>query len=291
VDEALRASVSHRSYDPSYFALLSAVEDRHFWFRTRNHVISVLVNQIVANLAPGYRVLDVGCGTGHVLRVVEEACTHGKVIGLDLFAEGLHYAKRYASYLLVQADLFRPPFGTQFDLICLFDVLEHLPDDEQVLRDLSAMLKPGGTLLLTVPAHPSLWSYFDEASHHYRRYTPAELEGCLVDAGFSIDYLTQYMASIFPFVWLGRRVKSAMGLRRADHRNRTHTLAHRELRITPGVNDFLRLLLSLEVRMIARRLRLPVGTALLALARKGSSSTERSSVPPSHNGAKTRVLA
>jgi cyclopropane fatty-acyl-phospholipid synthase-like methyltransferase len=65
---------SHQSYDPHYFKPLSAIEDRHFWFRARNQVIAGLVGQLTARLPAGYRVLEVGCGTGNVLRALEEAC-------------------------------------------------------------------------------------------------------------------------------------------------------------------------------------------------------------------------
>ncbi|HLH74247.1 MAG TPA: class I SAM-dependent methyltransferase, partial [Chloroflexota bacterium] len=77
------------SYDPLYFASLYAIEDRHFWFQGRNRIIGILVKQEVARLTSDYRVLEVGCGTGNVLRILRQVCTHGHVIGMDLFGEGL----------------------------------------------------------------------------------------------------------------------------------------------------------------------------------------------------------
>lgn len=262
-----------RSYDPSYFALLFAIEDRHFWFRARNRIIAGLVSQITANLASGYRVLEVGCGTGNVLRALEQACPRGTVVGMDLFVEGLQHARRRTSCRLVVGDVHTPPFGTRFDLIGHFDVLEHLPDDMQVLRDLNAMLSPEGILLLTVPAHPSLWSYFDEVSHHCRRYELAELESKLIGTSYRVEYITQYMASIFPIVWIGRRLAALIDRRPTDEAGRTHDLAARELRIRPLVNGLLAFLLAQEGRVIARRRRLPIGTSLLAIARKESVAT------------------
>jgi len=264
---------ANRSYDPTYFGPLFAIEDRHFWFRARNRVIATLVSQITAGLASGYRVLEVGCGTGNVLRVLEQGCPCGMVLGMDLFVEGLQYARRRTHCPLVQGDIHRPPFGAQFDLIGLFDLLEHLPDDMQVLRNLHAILAREGVLLLTVPAHPSLWSYFDEASRHCRRYRPAELESKLIRAGYQVEYLTQYMASIFPLVWLGRRLTAMIDRRPAGDADRTHDLASSELRIMPVVNDLLVWLLAQEVDVIARRRPLPVGTSLLAVARKESEAT------------------
>src|SRR5712692_7658765 len=192
------------SYDPSCFDALAEVEEKHFWFRARTQVISTLVRQVTADLSPGYRVLEVGCGTGNILRALQEVCPAGSVTGMDLHPEGLRYARRRSSCSLLQGDIHQPPFTSAFDVIGAFDVLEHLPDDARVLRDLEAMLKPGGTLLVTVPAHPSLWSYFDEYSHHCRRYTRVGLQQKLEGAGYHIEYMTEYMTAILPILWLSR---------------------------------------------------------------------------------------
>lgn len=259
---------SQQSYDPVYFKELLEVEDRHFWFRSRNRMVWIMAKQMFPDPAQRYRILEIGCGTGNVLRVLDQACPGGIVIGVDLFAQGLRYARHRTICPLIQGDIHHLPFNTQFDLIGLFDVLEHLPDDEGILQHLQSMLKPGGRLFLTVPAHPSLWSYFDIDSHHCRRYKPAELEARLLGAGFKVEYLTQYMASIFPAVWLGRRVAKLLGKHLAISRDSIHDLALRELRIRPVLNEVLAFLLEQETRAIARRIRLPIGTSLLAIGHK-----------------------
>jgi SAM-dependent methyltransferase len=257
----------HKSYDPSTFAALFAVEDLHFWFRARNRIIVALVKQISVSLPTNYRVLDIGCGTGNVLRFLVDACPNGLVVGMDLFEEGLKYACKRTSCPLVQGDINMPPFKKPFDLICLFDVLEHLPDDMQILGNLHSILAPGGKLLLTVPAHPSLWSYFDETSHHCRRYDLEELESKLTRAGYHIEYITQFMASIFPLVWAGRRLASIVDCR--GDRKDIRAMSARELRVPPMiVNEVLAWLLSQESWLIASRLRLPIGTSIIALAER-----------------------
>ena len=190
------------------------------------------------------------------------------IIGMDLFAEGLQYAHHRMLCHLVQGDVHKMPFGIQFDVIGLFDVLEHLPNDTQVLRNLHASLVQGGRLLLTVPAHSSLWSYFDEESHHCRRYELTELQNKLMYANYKVEYITPYMSVIFPLVWLRRRLMTGMGNHKSDTASHKRNLASGELRITPVVNDLLCLLLAQEANMISRRRRLPIGTSLLAIARK-----------------------
>ena len=96
------------SYDRRYFDQLYRVEDRHFWFQTRNAIISKLVRQVTNSWQPGYRVLEVGCGTGNVLRYLQAACRGGTVVGMDLFRLGLQRARRRTSCLLVEGDTSQP---------------------------------------------------------------------------------------------------------------------------------------------------------------------------------------
>jgi SAM-dependent methyltransferase len=255
------------SYDPRYFPLLYQVEDRHFWFRGRNLAIAAMVKRSLPDLPPGCRVLECGCGTGNVLQMLERLGDRVTVVGMDLFAEGLLYARQRTRAFLVQGDLHSPPFGVRFDLVGLFDVLEHMPDDHQVLRDLRALVADGGRLLLTVPAHPQLWSYFDEASHHCRRYKRDELLEKLHEAGYEAECVTYLMASLLAAAWLGRRLAALLGSRPAGQAARADQLAARELRTLPVVNAALELLLRMEAGLLAYRGSLPWGTSLLVTAR------------------------
>ncbi len=264
----MTADLKNATYDPRCFAELTAVEDRHFWFQSRNRLIASLLSQLTSGWPDGYRVLEPGCGNGNVLRYLETACRGGTVVGMDLFEEGLQHARRRTTCPLVRADIRHPPFERCFELIGVFDVLEHIPDDLRVLLDLHRMLTPGGVLLLTVPAHMSLWSYSDEAAHHCRRYSQRELQGKLAESGFEIEYLTESMCALFPLVWMGRHL--AQRLNRAVHRKpqTAHELFRRDLKIVPVLNEILLFLLGLEGRLILQRRRIPIGTSLLAVGKR-----------------------
>ncbi len=270
--EAPVRRAEQQGYDPACFASLAHVEDRHFWFQSRNAVIGTVARQVTAGLPPGYRVLEVGCGTGVVLRTLEQVCAGGRLLGVDLFEEGLRYARRRSSVPVIRADVGNLPFTPPFAVIGLFDVIEHLPDDVGALRALLPLLGPGGTLLVTVPAHPALWSYFDEAAHHYRRYRQRDLEAVLRAAGYHVEYVTQFMAAIAPLVWLKRRITGLTGRRPTGDGCCAHELAASDLRITPVINGILTRVLMWEALVIARRGRLPVGTSLLAVARAAGAS-------------------
>jgi SAM-dependent methyltransferase len=256
-------------YDPDFFPQLARIESKHFWFRARNRVITTLVEQITKDWVSGYRVLEVGCGTGNVLRALEQACPRGVVVGMDLFAEGLGIARKRTSCALVQGDLERPAFGVKFDLVGAFDVVEHLSDDLSVLRSLHSLLKPQGVLLLTVPAHQSLWSYFDEAAHHCRRYEPDDLCRKLNQSGYEIEFLSQFMASTYPLLWLVRRMGSLnRGTRRSRSADDDLARSLGEMRIVPVVNGLLTFVLMQEARLIKSRTALPFGSSLIVAARR-----------------------
>jgi SAM-dependent methyltransferase len=263
--EVVAASAQVGGYDPTFFDELAVVEDRHFWFRARNRLIFELAKRISSGLKPGYLVLELGCGTGNVLRVLENACSEGKVVGLELWFEGLRHARERSNAFVIQGDVRKCPFGRQFDLIGMFDVLEHIKEEGDTLDSVWRLLTPGGRLLLTVPAHPFLWSYFDEAAHHCRRYSPAEIRKRLMEAGFEVEYQSQFMASLFPLVWIYRKMS---GVRRPSDSREAKMLASKEFRLIPIVNGVLSALLNLEARWLASGHSLPAGTSLVVIARR-----------------------
>jgi SAM-dependent methyltransferase len=254
---------SSGGYDPSFFEQLAKVEDRHFWFQARNRLIFGITRKLTSNLSPGYRVLEVGCGTGNVLRVLRQACPDGNVVGLELWLDGLRFAQQRSKGPLVQGDVRKSPFGKPFELIGMFDVLEHIPEEVATLVALCEALAPGGMLMLTVPAHQYLWSYFDEAAHHCRRYSSREIRARLAEAGFQVEFMSEFMTCIFPIVWLLRKI----GNRRPSSET-ARTLAMREFRVLPVINGLLTAMLRLEVLWLNRGWRLPIGTSLIAVARK-----------------------
>jgi SAM-dependent methyltransferase len=255
-------------YDPDHFAALFAVEDRHFWFEARNLALKAVIEQIALGLPPGYRVLEIGCGTGNTLRVLKEACSSAALIaGVDLFVEGLVYARRRTKLPLVCARIENAPFAVPFEVVGMFDVLEHIEDDAAALCVVRALTAPGGHLLLTVPAHKALWSRFDEESHHCRRYEPDELRERLTDAGFSIDYLTPFMAPLYPIArvsrWWGdlaNNVRRRLGMK-------STSAVMNDLAVRPLLNDIMAFVLRPEARRLRRRQQLHMGTSLLAVAR------------------------
>ena len=255
---------------PAEFAELFAAEDRHFWFRARNETISTVIQQLTADLPNGYRVLEIGCGTGNVLRELVRVCTRGEVIGTDLFEEGLKFARTRVPCRIVQSDIYQMPTDDPVHIVGMFDVLEHLSEDGKALRGVHARLADGGRLVLTVPAHMALWSHVDVVAQHHRRYGTHELTRVLQANGFVVEYLTQFMMTLFPLMWGSRRLASLMGRSHNDQPGKEREMALQELRIVPILNGVLYRMLAGEKALIARRCKLPIGTSLLAIARKAT---------------------
>lgn len=265
-------NVQQVTYTAEQFAPLFAAEDHHFWFRSRNRCIAAALRSL-SDFASIQEVLEVGCGTGVVLAQLQKLFPRGRVVGMDLFEEGLKFARKRFSGTLIQGDIFQYSFNQSFDLIGAFDVIEHLDEDEKIIERFRQQLRPGGHLILTVPAHQSLWSYFDEVAHHRRRYAVSELERKLAAAGFSGIYVTPFMSALFPLMWIKRRLvgERADKLSKADGKDR-QAAAESDLQINPLMNLLMNLLLRPEAFLIAHGRRVPFGTSLLAIASRSENS-------------------
>ena len=256
---------SRPTYHGEHFEPLFAVEDRHFWFRSRNRCIGAATH-LIPNRDSIKNIVEHGCGTGFVLAELQRLFPKARVVGTDLFAEGLAFARRRFAGELIQTDLFQWKTSEKFNLVGFFDVLEHLDDDLLVLRALREQLNPSGHLLLTVPAHMSLWCDYDVASGHRRRYSRAGLESRLREAGFEVKYCTGFMSVLFPLLWVRRRL---LGGGKAAQ-NISVTAASRvedELRINPLLNHLFDWVLRPESQLIRKGWHLPAGTSWLVLAK------------------------
>jgi SAM-dependent methyltransferase len=253
-------------YDPRFADQLASSEERHFWFVARRRIVLDALKAVVPDLAQR-RLMDVGCGTGGLAAFLTRS---GVTIagGCDSHLEMLLWARRRLGAPLALVDDGRlPPIAAGRQMLSLFDVLEHLDDDRQVLLWSADKLSEGGVLILTVPAHPALFGGIDTLAHHRRRYSLGDLRAKLEAAGFDVLRLTHFMATTLPIFVASRFVLP----RRSETR-----LLEAELRVTFGVNAVLGLLLAIERRLL-RHVNLPLGTSILAIARKRASASDQPS--------------
>jgi len=241
--------------DEVYERQTHEVEDHHWWYRGRRAVIHEALGAL--RLPPGIAILDAGCGSG---RNMVELQRYGSVVGLELADASVARARARGVGEVAQGTLDEMPFAEDtFDLAVSLDVIEHLEDDRQALRELRRTVKPGGTLLVTVPAYPWLWSEHDVVNHHHRRYTRKMLEAAAQDAGWSCVSTTHFNGLLLPAAALYR------GFARLRRRSGEPVS---DLERTPGrLNSLLERPLKLEARAIARGRRIPAGLSLLAVFR------------------------
>jgi SAM-dependent methyltransferase len=255
-----RGRIGAAGFDPHYFPTLSEVEREHYWFAARRDVVLDALRAEVPDLA-SRALFDVGCGSGGLIAFLAE---NGIALAgaCDAYPESLALVReRVAAPLLLVDEGRFPPLGPGQSLVGMFDVLEHIDDDEGMLGHLFEVLEPGGFLVLTVPAHPFLFDEMDEIAHHRRRYTRRELGAKLRGAGFTVRRLAHFMSPLVPLVvvrWAAR----VLGGRRTAHERR-----EAELRVFPGLNGLMRAVLRLERPLVSAG-GLPFGTSLVAVAER-----------------------
>ena len=253
------------SFDASAFEFLFAMEQRHFWHIGRKEIILGVLRRHVPHLAES-PMLEIGCGNGSVLAYLRQNGVY--VEGGDIFIEALEFCQRRVGHIpLYRVDVLSLPFCNDFDVVGLFDVLEHIEEDEKALAEVSQALRAGGKVLITVPAHKSLWSYADESAHHKRRYSKVELTVKLERNGFAIKAISYYMFFLFPFMLAIRLITNALWRNRARRDRRSRI----ELKTIPVLNSIFLRLLRVE-GWLMRYVNLPVGSSLVVLAEKKSET-------------------
>jgi SAM-dependent methyltransferase len=250
-----------------------AADERHWWYRGRRRVLdAVLAGLPVPRRA---RVLDAGCGSG---RTLDDLARYGSVTGVDLSPVAARAARRRGHDAVVGPVESLPYPEATFDLVTCLDVIEHTPDDRRSLRELARVTKPGGRLVVTVPAHPALWSAHDEANLHYRRYTRRALVEAAVTAGLDVVRDTYFNSAVLAPAALVR-----LGRRRGD-------ASRSELAITPRTLDgLLELPLRAEAAILRRGGRVPAGLSLLAVLAPAANA--RVHTLPARPAARTSIAA
>jgi SAM-dependent methyltransferase len=241
-------------FDPKAFDELSKLEAVHFWFVARNELIVGLVNKFF----PEARCfMEVGCGTGFVLSAIGRSRKWERLVGTELHPSGLAYARKRLppSVELAQIDARYIPAEGVFDLTGAFDVIEHITDDEAVLRGMRESMQTGGGTLIAVPQHPWLWSRADDIAYHVRRYRRGELESKLRRNGFEILFSSSFLALLLPAM-------AASRLKRAKKDQDAY-----EFDVSPLLNRLFGRILRAEVRMTLAGFRWPMGGSRVVVAR------------------------
>lgn len=235
------------------------LEDNNWWHVARRKIIETTIEKYIGKTPSNAIVLDIGCGSGGNFDLISKY--YKNIYGVEASSCVMEIAKqKYPDINISQGDLpDNVPFSDNyFDIIFLLDVLEHIEDDSSALKTIFKKLKPGGYLILTVPAFNFLWSHHDEINHHKRRYSLGELTSKIRKNNFKIKCESYFNTLLFPLIALVRLVKKG----NASLKNKSDIFA------MPGViNSLLTNIMSSE-KFFIRNNKLPFGVSIIVVAQK-----------------------
>jgi SAM-dependent methyltransferase len=230
-------------------------ENRHWWYQGRRRVLERAIERL--RLPMQASILDAGCGSG---RNMVDLARHGTVTGVELSDTSVALARERDVGEVLEGSVMDMPFDDDsFDLAVSLDVIEHLEDDVGALAELRRVTKPGGALLVTVPAYQWLWSGHDEINHHHRRYNRRTLLAAAQSGGWHCESSAHFNSLLLPVAVL---------LRALERFNPTTTKSSLDLWVPPApLNWALRQPLNLEAAVIGHGRSIPAGLSLLAVFR------------------------
>ena len=242
--------------DPAAYIEMADVESRHWWFTGRRAIIISVIERL--QLPHNARILEIGCGTGGNLDML---AAFGKVSAFDTEESARVIAARKTRGVHdIRAGHCpdRIPFEDErFDLICMFDVLEHVEHDVATLAAVHSLLAENGRLLLTIPAYQWLYGIHDRFLHHHRRYSSREIREKIRACGFRLARLSHFNTLLFPLAAVVRLMERLLGSK-----------AVAGSRIPPApINGLLRNIFIAE-RVWLRHFNLPYGISLLCVLEK-----------------------
>lgn len=254
------------NYPRGLFHFLYTIEPKHFWFNGRNSIIKNFIQAIIPQPS-GLKYLEIGCGTGFVLSYLEKKIGL-KVTGIDINQEGLDYARKRTKALLIKGSIDDiNGLNNQYDLVGLFDVLEHVDNEEFFLKTCRKFLKTNGLIFITVPADMKLYTTIDKLSGHKKRYTREELSSLINKAGFKVIKTTYFGLMLYLPLYFYRRFilrKPGLSAKKKD----CYQLLMKSIAPPVGIlNKFLEFTLRLESKLI-NKLTFSFGTSLIVAAIK-----------------------
>ncbi|MFQ5614799.1 MAG: class I SAM-dependent methyltransferase [Anaerolineae bacterium] len=242
----------------------------HWWFASRTRALKAAIERALPRQRlqqRDLRILDVGCGAGNMIHHLSR---YGPVKGLEIDPRPVAVAHQRGYDVQLHDVTQSLPYGeASFDLVTALDVIEHNEDDLAILRHIQQVLRPGGHLVITVPALMWLWSHNDEINAHARRYAARELRDKLQQTGFRVRRITFNNFFVFPLAALLILLRRGAD---AEPELASHHLSEEEYQVemepaSPPVNAILTLVGIVEAFLI-RWIDLPIGTSLIAIAQK-----------------------
>lgn len=188
--------------DKSYYVEYYTLERKHWWFIVRGKIIMDRIRKSVPTDQP-LKILNVGVATGRSTELLSQL---GEVTSLEYDKDCCEFTSERMGIEIINGSVLELPFeDNSFDLVCAFDVIEHIEDDQLGVSEMKRVCKSGGHVCVTVPAFMSLWSHHDVVNHHFRRYVMQPMKD-LFDGNGQTIYRTYFNSLLFPPIWFFRKL-------------------------------------------------------------------------------------
>lgn len=239
--------------DKAYEAKYHDLEKTHWWFKGRRAIVRKLLQKIKQK----EKLLEIGCSRGMFLQELPKEI---QATGIDISKEAIQQCKKQNITNVQLMDGGKTTFAKNtFDVLIASDVLEHIKEDGIALQNWQKILKPGGTLIVFVPACPFLWSKHDEVNHHYRRYTKKQLINQLQKAGLTVTRSSYWNFLLF---------FPTLVVRTLQHSIKSKTKTTDNLQTTNIVFNTLFYLLLIIENTLLKMVNYPIGVSVFAIGKK-----------------------
>lgn len=244
-----------------YYREYYDLERQHWWFVAREKIISNYIKKLITDKTfnqNDLKILNVGCGPG---RSSQYLSTYGEVTSVEYDKDCCEFASEKTGLKIINGSITELPFDdNSFDLVCAFDVIEHVENDQLAVSEMKRVVKNNGVILITVPAFMSLWSHHDVINHHFRRYKLNEIEKLFDKASDGNKIYTSYFNFfLFPPIFLVRTISNLI----KSGKNRPGSGSDFET-FKPGItNDLLYKIMHFESKLINQNIKLPFGVSII----------------------------
>lgn len=250
--------------DVTIYREWAELEDTHWWFIGRKRIFTNIIDEFFGEKVPR-RICDVGCGAGAMMPVLSR---HGSVWGIESSELAAKYCVENGVKNILLADSRALPFGDgSLDAIALFDVIEHIDDDDKVLEECRRVCKQNATLIVSVPAYQFLMGPNDIVADHKRRYSLGALRTKLAQNGFRVRKATYYNFFLFPPILAAVLIRKALWRLTRGEEKGLRPKGNISYKTPALVNSLLLSIMTLESKMI-RKLNFPFGHSLVCAATK-----------------------
>ena len=251
-----------------YYKEYYDLERQHWWFVAREKIISNYLKKTIAAKIVKHqdlKILNVGCGPG---RSSQYLSSFGEVTSIEYDKDCCEFASERTGLQIINGSITELPFQDEmFDLVCAFDVIEHVEEDQLAVSEMKRVVKKEGVIFITVPTFMSLWSHHDVINHHFRRYQLGQIEKLFAaEKNGNVIFSSYFNFFLFPAIYLVRKISNLLQF----NKNRPGSGSDFEA-FKPGfLNNVLFNVMYLESKFINNNIKLPFGVSLLYTWKKNN---------------------